>query len=107
MRTPCILAFALLLATTATAQIGEKKDPAYDPPTWAMIDDSLGHALGLTHEQMKQVQTADENYRIAVKEGAIGALEKRDKDLRALMLPTQYDKWADIARKRRMDAGAD
>jgi hypothetical protein len=98
MRTLGILLLTLL-CTTARAQIGEKKDPAFDPPAWAMIDDSLGHVLGLTNEQMKLVQQADEHYRANVKAGDQGAMEARDKDLRAVLLPSQFEQWKEIAGK--------
>lgn len=100
MRTLLSIA-VLLISIGASAQIGEHKDPSYDPPAWAMLEDSVGHVLGLTNQQMKQVQTADENYRANAKAGDKGALEKRDADLRAILLPTQYTQWKEVARARR------
>ncbi|HEX2617203.1 MAG TPA: hypothetical protein VHL57_06650 [Flavobacteriales bacterium] len=100
MRTAIVLLFCCC-CIAVNAQIGEHKDTRYDPPTWAMIDDSLGHELGLTNEQMKKVQEADEHYRANVKGGDASAMDKREKDLKAILLPSQLTQWKEIAAKRR------
>ncbi len=89
----------ILLGSAVHAQ--DAKDRPVDPPTVVMIDDSLGHELGLTNEQMKLVQTADENYRKGVKAGDKDVLEKRDRDLRAVLLPTQYEQYREVVKKRK------
>lgn len=104
MRTACTLVLSALISANATAQIGDHKDKQYDPPEWAMITDSAGRALDLTQEQMKQVQEADENYRANAKAGDAGALDKRDKDLQAILLPTQYTQWKEMTKARRAKA---
>ena len=88
-----------MLSVNAVAQ--EEKTANYDPPAWAAIDDSLGHALDLTHDQMKLVQTADENYRKNARAGDKEAMEKRDRDIKAIMLPTQYTAWKEAVRQRK------
>ena len=85
----------------AYGQTDQKQDKTVDPPAWAVIDDSLGHVLNLTNDQMKQVQQADDAYRTSVKAGDKSAMEKRDKDLRAILIPSQFAQWQEIARKRK------
>lgn len=89
----------VLLGSIVQAQSNEELKT--DPPSAVMIDDSLGHALGLTNEQMKLVQTADENYRKGMKAGDQAALNKRDRDLKAVLLPTQYEQYKEVVKKRR------
>src|SRR5436190_14847778 len=104
MRTACALILATLWSMSASAQTTDNTDPQYDPPAWAMINDSLGHVLDLTNDQMKQVQEADEHYRGLVKAGDKSAMEKRDKDLQAILIPSQYAQWKEIAKKQRAAA---
>jgi hypothetical protein len=104
MRTTFTFVLVASLSMAAFGQTDQQKDKTYDPPAWAMIDDSLGHVLNLTNDQMKQVQQADDAYRTNVKSGDKSALDKRDKDLRAILMPSQFTQWQEIARKRQAKA---
>ena len=104
MKTPCAIILAASLSLAAQGQADQQEEKSYDPPAWAVIDDSLGHVLNLTNDQMKQVQQADDTYRENAKAGDGSALEKRDKDLKAILVPSQFTQWQDISRKRRAKA---
>ncbi len=99
MRTAAIL---IALATTSLISIHAQTDgdKQVDPPAYVMIDDSLGHELGLTNEQMKLVQESDARYSDLVAKGDKDALKLRDRDLQAVMLPSQYAQWKVIVQKR-------
>jgi hypothetical protein len=73
----------------------------FDPPRTMMIDDSVGHVLNLTNEQMKQVQVADEHYSDNRKAGDKEALAKWERDIKAALLPTQYEEWKAMTSKRK------
>jgi hypothetical protein len=92
-----LMVAAFFALTNASAQ----SDGKTTPPEWVAIDDSLGHELGLTNDQMKQVQEADERYAKAKEAGDASALEKRDMDLRAVLLPSQYEQWKQIVKQRK------
>lgn len=100
MRTGIVLALVALLfcSVNTSAQSDNKK---IDPPEWVAIDDSLGHELGLTNDQMKLVQEADERYAKAHEAGDASAMEKRDMDIKAILLPSQYEQWKAIVKKRK------
>jgi hypothetical protein len=85
----------------ASTSVSAQSDDKTTPPEWVAIDDSLGHVLGLTNDQMKQVQEADERYAKAKDSGDASALEKRDTDLRAVLLPSQYEQWKQIVKQRK------
>jgi hypothetical protein len=99
MRTAAIL---IALATSSLISIHAQTDgdKQVDPPAYLMIDDSLGHELGLTNEQMKLVQESDQRYSELVAKGDKDALQLRDRDLQAVLLPSQYAQWKMIVQKR-------
>ena len=101
MRTAGLLiAWAASSLITVSAQT-DKETKEIDLPTWAVIDDSLGHALDLTNDQMKLVQEADEHYRERVAKGDDNAIEMRERDIKAALLPSQYKEWQAVAAKRK------
>lgn len=73
-------------------------------PAWSVIDDSLGHVLQLTNEQMKQVQLADDHYKEHRRAGAKDALEQRERDIKAVLMPTQYEEWRRVVERRKSGA---
>lgn len=101
MRTIITICMLALLAGSAYAQDPGSTGSPYAPPAWAMINDSLGHVLGLTQDQMKLVQESDEHFSEHVKAGDKNALEQREKDLKAIMLPSQYEQWREMVKLRR------
>lgn len=98
--TGLVIAWAMCSMITANAQT-DKATKEIELPTWAVIDDSLGHALDLTNDQMKLVQEADEHYRERVAKGDDNAIEMRERDIKAALLPSQYKEWQAIAAKRK------
>jgi hypothetical protein len=99
MRTAAIL---IALATSSMISIHAQtdSDKQVEPPAYVMIDDSLGHELGLTNEQMKLVQESDARYSDLMAKGDKDALKLRDRDLQAVLLPSQYAQWKVIVQKR-------
>ncbi len=95
---------AILIALATSSLIGlhaqNNGDAQVEPPAYVMIDDSLGHELGLTNEQMKLVQESDARYSDLVAKGDKDALKLRDRDLQAVMLPSQYAQWKTIVQQR-------
>ncbi len=91
-----ILIIALTLACTrpATAQTTRSFK---DLPKWEIISDSIGHVLELTNEQMKRSQTIDDQYADLPADQT--NREKRDKDLRSVLSPSQYAKWSAIRKE--------
>jgi hypothetical protein len=102
MRTAAIL---IALATSSLISIHAQTDgdKQVDPPAYVMIDDSLGHELGLTNEQMKLVQESDARYSDLMAKGDKQALMLRDRDLQSVLLPSQYAQWKLIVQERVKD----
>lgn len=96
-----MIAFIAFSVMHANAQTTPGKTSPNDPPALVAINDSLGHVLGLTNDQMKKIQEADDRYREGASKGDKDALEKRDRDLKAILLPSQYTEWKGMIEQQR------